>query len=241
MSETKSDAPALPRRFYKCATVADGEGGYGVALDARTLRTPGGAVFVGPTRALAQACADEWAAQGEHIIPATMPVSQMAFAALDWTAKNRDQICDYVAKFGETDLCCHRAEAPVELATRQAELWDPFVAWGAEVLGVSLPVVTGVLAADVAPEAIEALRQRAGALDDFRLTGLSQATGLAGSALIGFAVTLGAYDAARAFEATALDNLWSLERWGEDDDARARLVRQHAEFDAIVRYLDALK
>ena len=78
---------------------------------------------------------DEWAAQGGHIVPATMPASQMAFATLDWTAKNRDQICDYVAKFGETDLCCHRAEAPVELAARQAELWDPLVAWGAEELG----------------------------------------------------------------------------------------------------------
>ena len=241
MSETKSDAPALPRRFYKSATVAERDGGFGVALDARTLRTPGGGVFVGPTRALAQLCADEWAAQGEHIVPATMPASQMAFATLDWTAKNRDQICDYVAKFGETDLCCHRAEAPVELAARQAKLWDPLVAWGAEELGAALPVVEGIVAADVSAEALAKLRARADALDDFALTGLAQATGLSGSALIGFAIALGAHDAARAFEAAALDNLWSLERWGEDQEARARLDRQRAEFDAIERYLAALK
>ena len=241
MSETKSDAPALPRRFYKSASVVERDGGFGVALDQRTLRTPGGAVFVAPTRALAQLCADEWAAQGEHIIPATMPASQMAFATLDWTAKNRDQICDYVAKFGETDLCCHRAEAPVELAALQARVWDPLVAWGVEALGVSLPVVRGVLAANVDAGAISTLRARAGALDDFKLTGLAQASGLAGSALIGFAVAFGAYDAARAFEAAALDNLWSLEHWGEDEEARARLVRQQAEFGAIERYLSALK
>lgn len=235
------DAPALPRRFYKSAAVAEHEGGFGVALDTRTLRTPGGAVFVGPTRALAQLCADEWAAQGEHIVPATMPASQMAFATLDWTAKNRDQICDYVAKFGETDLCCHRAETPADLAAHQAKLWDPLVTWGVETLGVSLPVVSGIVAARIEPQDLAKLRSHAAALDDFRLTGLAQAAGLAGSALIGFAVTLGAYNAERAFEAAALDNLWSLEKWGDDAEARARLERQRAEFVSIVRYLEALQ
>lgn len=235
------DAPPLPKRFYKSASVVERDGGYGVALDERTLRTPGGAVFVGPTRALAQLCADEWAAQGEHIIPATMPASQIAFATLDWTAKNRDHICDYVTKFGETDLCCHRAEAPADLAARQAELWDPIVAWGAEALDVDLPVVSGIVAAEVAPEEIAKLRAAAAALDDFRLTGLAQAVGLAGSALIGFAVTKHAYSADQAFEAAALDNHWSLEKWGDDAEVRRKLERQREEFLAIERYLETLR
>lgn len=240
MNDQKSDAPALPRRFYKSASVVERDGGFGVALDERALRTPGGAVFVSPTRALAELCAAEWAAQGEHIVPATMPASQYAFATLDWTVKNRDQICDYVAKFGETDLCCHRAEAPSELATKQAELWDPLVAWGDAKLGVALPVVTGILAAEVDGAHIDTLRAHAAALDDFRLTGLAQASGLAGSALIGFALAHGELSAEQAFEAAALDNIWSLEKWGEDEEARVRLNRQRAEFAAIARYLEAL-
>lgn len=240
MSEPNSDAPSLPRRFYKSASVVERDGGFGVALDERTLRTPGGVVFVAPTRALAELCAGEWAAQGEHIIPATMPVSQYAFATLDWTAKNRAQICDYVAKFGETDLCCHRAEAPADLAVKQAELWDPLVAWGGAKLGVAPPVVAGILAAEVDDASIDTLRAHAAALDDFRLTGLAQASGLAGSALIGFALAHGELSAAEAFEAAALDNVWSLEKWGDDEEARVRLDRQRAEFEAIARYLEAL-
>lgn len=236
-----TDAPTLPRRFYKSASVAKRESGFGVALDERSLRTPGGRIFAAPTRALAQLCADEWAAQGEHIIPAAMPVSQLAFAALDWTATNRDRICDYVAKFGETDLCCHRAEAPLELAARQAQTWDPVVGWGAEKLGAALPVVTGIVAARIDAQTLETLRAHADALDDFRLTALGQAAGLAGSALIAFALAHGALDAEAAFEAAALDNLWSLEKWGEDEEARARLQRQRAEFQAIARFLEALK
>lgn len=236
-----TDAPVLPRRFYKTASIAARDGGYGVALDARTLRTPGGAVFVAPTQALAELCAAEWAAQGEFVVPASMPVSQLAFATLDWTAKNRDQLADYIKGFGETDLCCHRAEAPADLVAAQAAVWDPIVEWAANGLDVALPVVTGIVAARVDPAATRALRAQALALDDFHLTALSQATGLAGSVLIGFALVRGALGPEEAFAAAAFDNLWSLQRWGEDAEARARLDRQHAEFGSIGRYLRALQ
>lgn len=235
-----TDAPPLPRRFYKTTSVVERDGGFGVALDERSLRTPGGLVFVAPTRTLAQLCADEWAGQSEHIVPATMPASQLAFATLDWTAKSRAQLYEYVAGFGQTDLCCHRAETPADLAARQAQAWDPIVAWGADELGVALPVVNGIIAAEVDPQTLTALKAHAAALDDFRLTALSQATGLAGSVLIGFALVRGMLSPERAFAAAALDNLWSLEKWGEDEEARARLERQRAEFTSIGRYLEAL-
>lgn len=236
-----TDAVPLPRRFYKTTSVAERDGGFGVALDARTLRTPGGAVFVAPTRALAQLCADEWEAQGDFIVPASMPASQLAFATFDATAKTREQLYDYVAGFGETDLCCHRAEGPADLAAEQAKHWDPIVRWADRSLDVKLPVVEGIIAAQVEEGALQRIRALAAELDDFRLTALSQSTGLAGSVLIGFAFTRGQLTPQQAFEASALDYLWSLEKWGEDAEARARLDRQRAEWSAIARYLEALR
>jgi chaperone required for assembly of F1-ATPase len=235
-----ADAPSLPRRFYKRASVVDTAQGPGVALDERALRTPGGLIFVAPTRALAQICADEWEGQREHIAPASMPVSQFAFAALDWTPKSRDEITQYVASFGETDLCCHRAEHPAELVRRQEEVWTPLVQWGGQALGVRLPIVPGVIAARVDAQTLTALRAQAASLDDFRLTALWQAAGLAGSALIAFALVRGRLTPQQAFEASALDNLWSLETWGEDAEARARLTHQRAEFEALGRFIAAL-
>ncbi|MGD9965303.1 MAG: ATP12 family chaperone protein [Hyphomonadaceae bacterium] len=234
------DAIALPRRFYKQTSLTESEGGFGVALDARALRTPGGAVFVAPTRALAQLCAGEWAAQGEHIAPATMPVSQIAFASIDLTPRNRSQLIDYVVSFAQTDLCCHRAESPIELSVRQSTLWDPLVAWGATDLAAALPVVVGVIAAKVDDAALSALSGHAAVLDDFRLTALAQTAGLAGSALIAFALLRGRITPDAAFQAAALDNLWSLERWGEDEEARQRLDRQRVEYGALGRFLAAL-
>jgi chaperone required for assembly of F1-ATPase len=237
-----SEAPTLPRRFYKQVIVAEGEGdAHVVKLDDRTLRTPGGLVFVAPTKALAQLCAEEWAAQGEHIVPASMPITQLAFAALDSTAKRREELCSYVASFGATDLCCHRAEAPADLVERQALAWDSLVDWGRTALGVSLPVVTGVIAASVGGETLARLRAHAAALDDFRLTALAQTAGLAGSVLIAFALLRRSIGPEEAFAAAALDNLWSLERWGEDEEARTRLDRQRAEFMALGRFIEALE
>ena len=229
------------RRFYTSASAVTAEGGYGVALDERRLLTPGGTPFIAPTRALAEVCAAEWKAQGEHIVPASIPITQLAFAAIDRTAGSREQGAEYVVSYAETDLCCHRADAPAELIARQGATWDPLVAWGAETLGAGLPVVTGVIAAAAPCTVLDALRARAGEFDDFRLTALSQAAGLTGSALIAFAVVEARIDAEQAFTAAALDDLWSLERWGEDAEARARLERLRAELAVIARFIGALQ
>jgi len=198
-------------------------------------------VFKAPTRALAEAVAREWEAQGERIAPVAMPLTQLAFAAIDWTPQSRDELARYVAAYAETDLCCHRTDRPAELIARQAAAWDPLVAFGAEALDVALPVVTGVIAAPADAATLARVRGHAEALDDGRLTVLAQAVGLAGSALIGFALLAGRLNAEQAFQAAALDTLWSLEHWGEDAEARAKLDTQRAEFENITRFIAALR
>jgi chaperone required for assembly of F1-ATPase len=226
------------RRFYTSARVS--EDGAGVMLDERRLRTPKGAPFAAPTRALAEAIAVEWDAQTEHIIPASMPLTQLAFAAIDHTPTRRGDLADYVAKFGETDLVSHRASAPAPLVTRQSALWDPVIAWGEQELGAALPIVEGVAPARVDAAAIDALRAHAAALDDFRLTALAQAAALAGSALIAFALLRGRLGAAAAYDAALLDELYQLETWGEEPEARARLERASAEFAALEAFFRTL-
>ena len=109
------------------------------------------------TLATLEAMAAEWAGQSEFIIPASMPLTQLAFAAVDHTPDRRDTLIAYIAKFGETDLVCHRAASPAPLVARQSTLWDPMIVWAAHDLGVVLPVVTGVVAAVVPAESTETL------------------------------------------------------------------------------------
>ncbi|GAM99237.1 chaperone [alpha proteobacterium U9-1i] len=228
----------LAKRFYQTASVS--EDGASVLLDARTLRTPGGAVFRAPARALAEAMAAEWNAQGDHIAPATMPLTQLAFAAVDITPKRRPEIAHDVAKYAETDLICHRAEAPAVLVARQAVAWDPLVAWAEQRFGQRLHVVSGVLPADVPAAAIANIERAVGDLDDFRATALAQSTMLTGSVYLGFAQLEGRINAAEAYAAATVDEAWSIERWGEDSEAGARLDRLKGDLDAVSRFLAAL-
>ena len=115
---------SLPvRRFYAAASAVEADGAFGVRLDQRALKTVRGNALRLPTRALAEAVAREWEAQDEHILPAAMPLTQLAFAAIDWTPESRDKLADYIAKFGETDLVCHRADAPAPSIARQSAAW----------------------------------------------------------------------------------------------------------------------
>lgn len=230
-----------PRKFYKHASVFDADGGFALKLDERRLKTPKGAAFTAPTRALADAMVEEWNAQGEHIIPTRMPLTQFAFAAIDATAPKREEVADYIAKFGETDLCCHRAAAPADLVAHQDKHWSSLRDWLHAFVGADLPVVTGILPADVPEGELAKLRAAALALDDFRLTALAQAAGLGGSAIVGFALLHGKVTPKAAFEAAALDDLWSQEKWGADAEAQARLERQGREFEALARFIATLR
>ncbi|MGE0741386.1 MAG: ATP12 family chaperone protein [Hyphomonadaceae bacterium] len=235
-----SEATTFPRRFYRTVAVVEAGEGFTIHLDARALKTPARASVSLPTRALAELCAAEWDGQGEFIVPSSMPVTQLAFAAIDWASRDRQERIDYALAFARSDLCCHRAASPSELAARQEECWGRFVRWATETLGAPLPVVTGVIAAQADEASIGTLRAHAVELDDYALTALAQAAGLTGSILVAFALARGEANAQEAFEAAALDELWSLAHWGEDAEARARLERLRTDISAVGRFLTSL-
>ena len=66
------------KRFYKEVGVGEADGGFTVTLDGKQIKTPSGKVVLVPKRAIADAIAAEWAAQGETIDPLTMPMTRFA-------------------------------------------------------------------------------------------------------------------------------------------------------------------
>jgi len=229
------------KRFYKEATAAPKDGGAAVLIDGRQLRTPGKAGFLLPTLALAEACAAEWQAQEEIVRPQTMPLTRLANVAIDHTPQTRDRIVESIAGYAATDLVCHRAPNPDSLVLRQAKMWDPLVDWARDDLGAPLEVVTGVIAAQQPRAARDAFERAANAHDDFTLTGLAHAVGMAGSGVIGLALAAGRLDGDGAFNAASLDDHWQLETWGEDHVARQRLDNLEAEFKALGAWFAALR
>ena len=67
------------------------------------MRTPAGGTLVIPARGLAEAIAEEWSAQDERVVPATMPLMQLMATALDRVAASRPGVIDQLIRYGETD------------------------------------------------------------------------------------------------------------------------------------------
>lgn len=228
-------------RFYKEASAEPNEHGYGVNLDGRPVKTPGGSALTLGNAALADAVRGEWQAQGEKILPATMPMMQLACTVIDRVSPNRTEIVDQTAEYGGSDLLCYRSEAPEDLAKRQHEAWQPTLDWAADKFDASLNCGAGVLHVAQPESSLLALKAVLTRYDDWELTCAAQLTRIFGSLVLALAVCEGRLDWSDAFSASVLDEEFQAERWGEDREAMQRRnaveteVREAAEFLQLVR------
>ena len=227
------------KRFYKTAAAVETDGGgFRIELDGRAVRTPAGRSFVLAARALADAVAAEWAAQEDDILPASMPMTQLAYTALDHVASNRAEVIEQVVKYGKTDLLCYRAEAPPELVEQQARAWQPLLDWLREAHGVALVVTEGITPVAQSADVAEGLTRAVEPLDDLVLTALASAVHSSGSVVIGLAMLAGRLDAEQAFEVSQLDETHQISQWGEDHEAMARRDFLRAELGAAARFFE---
>jgi chaperone required for assembly of F1-ATPase len=227
---------SAPRRFYKTATSTPVEGGWGILLDGKALRSPAKRPFVLPTKALAKAIAEEWQAQGEKVEPGTMPLMQFAATAIDRLADDRAALVDEIAGYARSDLICYRAEEPPSLVRRQEEMWQPLVAWAAERYDVALNVTTGIVAVEQPAHALATFRRVLEACDLFALTALAGATGSAGSLVIALALAEGRLSPDEAADAALLDELFQAEKWGSDPEAERRRAAIRTDLHAAKRF-----
>ena len=229
------------KRFWATVDVAEGEGGWAVLLDGRTPRTPAHAKLVLPTEAAARLVAEEWAAQGEFLEPGTMPATRLASTAIDRVSQTREPVAAEIAAYAGSDVICYLAENPTSLIERQQAEWGPWRDWAARELDVVLHAAAGIVHRPQAPEALERVKALALAMDDHSLTGLATAVPLFGSAVLGLAVQRGALSGEAALDLSRLDEAFTEERWGVDEEAAARTAAHRAEATLLQRWFEALR
>jgi chaperone required for assembly of F1-ATPase len=211
-----------------------------VTLDGKPVRTPGRRPLALPTDALAEAVADEWRAVGTDIDPRAMPLTGLANAATDPIAADRGGFSAGLARYGESDLLCYRAEGPPPLVERQAASWDPLLDWASARYDVHFAVTAGVMHVAQPQATVARLGAAMAAFDAFALAGLSPVVTLTGSLVIALALIEGLIDAGTAWAAAEIDEDWSVEMWGEDWQAAQSRAAKRREFDFGVRFLTLL-
>ncbi|WP_309665493.1 ATP12 family protein [Tabrizicola sp.] len=218
------------KRFWANATAEPCAGGFTVRLDARPVRTPAKAALVLPTRAMAQAIADEWDAQTGKVDPRTMPCTRAANSVIDKVAVQFDEVVDMLAAYGGTDLLCYRATGPDDLVARQAVGWDPLLDWAAQRLGAPLNVTAGLIHIAQPDSSLTALHALVACLTPFQLAAFHDLVAISGSLVLALAVTHRHLAADKAWTLSRIDELWQAELWGTDEDAAAHEALKQAAF-----------
>jgi chaperone required for assembly of F1-ATPase len=230
------------KRFWDIATVQWTEHGHMILLDGKPMRLPGGSSLVVRSPDLAGAIAGEWQAaggeKGGEMSFADTPLTRLAGTALERIAPNPTITVDAVARYGETDLLCYRADTPQALVQRQHQQWQPWLDWAALTYDAPLRVTTGVGYVRQHHDSIAALRRAVATLDVNVLAGLGIAVPALGSLVLGLALAAGEMDAGTAFSLSALDELFQAEQWGDDDEAVGRRTSLLADIMLAARYID---
>ena len=232
--------PVLPRRFYKGATAEAREGSFVILLDGRPARTPGKRPLAVSSLALAELVAAEWAAQDTVIDPSRMPMTRIVNSAIDAVADRMGEVRADITAYAGSDLVCYRADHPRELVQRQAEAWDPVLAWAREDLGIRLVLAEGVMPVTQSADALAGVSAELEGFDPLSLAAAHVMTTLSGSAVLALAVARGRLGVAEAWAAAHVDEDWQIRQWGEDAEAAERRRRRWIDMDAAARIVSLI-
>ncbi len=230
------------KRFWDHATIDPTDSGHMILLDGKPMRLPSGAPLIVGSARLADAIAVEWqtagGAKGGDMTFKDTPLTRLAGTAIERIAPDPAPIIDAIARYGETDLLCYRAEMPQKLVRHQHQHWQPWLDWAARTHDAPLRVTSGVGYVKQHRDAVAALRRAVAALDIDALAALGIAVPALGSLVLGLALAAGELDADTAFALGALDELFQAEQWGDDYEAIDRRTSMLADITLAARYID---
>src|SRR5262249_1785885 len=146
-----------------------------------------------------------------------------------------------IAKYAAGDLLCYRAEGPADLVRRQAEAWDPVLAWAQAALDVHLATGQGIVPVAQPQATVAAVEAALANQDALTLTAHHVMTALTGSAMLALAHARGRLSVEETWAAAHVDEDWQISQWGEDAEAEARRQRRWTEMKAASRLLQLVR
>ncbi len=222
------------------SVVSDGEG-FSVRLDDKPLKTPAKVTLTVPSRALAQAIADEWSALEDKIDPTRLPFTKLCNAAIDNMSEKAGGVVEALSEYAETDLLCYRAESPAGLVERQSEVWEPLLDWVRDTHGLFFVQTTGILPVPQPEASISAFRSWLETMDNFELMACHDLVMLSGSIVIARAVVEGHITPEFGWNASIIDDIWQAEKWGEDEEALALRAVKSRDFVTAAQLMTLLR
>ncbi|WP_412057872.1 ATP12 family chaperone protein [Bartonella sp. DGB2] len=232
----------LAKRFYKEVWVIEKETGFLPLLDGHIIKTPARKALTLPNEALAQTVAQEFVMQGEYINPVTMPITRLVNTVIDRLDSDPQPIFEDILDILSTDMLFYRAQAPQELLARQRTSWDPILDWAKSRYGAVFFTGKGIMHIEQPPNAIQAMRVLLESVKSpYALAALHMMTTLMGSALLTLATYDGAIAGDEAWALAHLDEDWTIEHWGADEEALRVRIHNKKEFYAALQVMNVAR
>lgn len=222
--------PESIKRFYSEVSVKEvGRGAWCVVLDTKDLKTPKRSALHLPSRALAEALAEEWDAQEDKIKPNEMPLTTLACTAVDLVRPDRGGCISRMLPYLSADTVCFEEEND-RLAALQVAEWGPLREWFEASFSVKLSVARGLGVPRHAEGTEEAVGLILAARDDWELCALEVTTQSTKSLVVAAALLdRSSTTAEDALRWALLEEFFQIERWGlvegEHDVAHADSLR----------------
>jgi chaperone required for assembly of F1-ATPase len=226
------------KRFYKRVTLGQEAEQWRVLLDGRGIKTVAGRPQLVPTRALAEALAEEWASQREEIDPAQFVLRDIADYAIDVVGQERAETIRALVAYAGTDTLCYRAEPDEPLHEHQKEVWDPLLHAAEARWDVHFERINGIIHRPQPAATLARMEAVLAAESDFALAALNTLTNLASSLVVGLAALAPGADAELLWSAANLEEDWQAELWGKDYEAEERRAKRFATFEAAMRFAE---
>ncbi|RCL01962.1 MAG: ATPase [Candidatus Tokpelaia sp. JSC188] len=232
----------MSKRFYKKVVVVpdEYENGFLILLDGKSVMTPAQRLLKLPTEAMANLVVNEFCLQREVINLTLMPITRLINSVIDSVFNDFQPIVEDILRFTATDMLFYRADSPHELVVRQNEHWDPILDWVRKEIGASFITGSGIVHIEQSFESLLAVSLYLRRFTSpFALAALHIMTTLTGSALITLCMAVGEIDIVNGWQMSCLDENWTAEQWGEDDEAVARRNFHENEIRAAMAILDS--
>ncbi len=229
-----------PKRFWKVAAAVAIDDAFEVHLDGRPVKTPAGKTLVLPNIDLANHVATEWAAVEGHVAYEAMPLTRLAFAAIDRMPLVEAETLAELRRYGETDLLCYPSDYPQALVGRETAAWQPLLAWASNELGLDFQQNHTVIHQPQPLQTLDAMAALAAAMTPYEQVGLMAAVPLFGSVILALALWRGRITGEEAFAASRIGEDFQAGTWGRDDEAAARaedMKRQALALETWFRFL----
>lgn len=203
-------------------------------------QTPAKNPFILPNEELTKLIEKEWQS-GKKFSPSAMPLTSIAYTAIDKIGDNKDDIVEVLMVYVDTDTLTYRATSSEKLAKEQDEKWGAVLKWAGTRFDISWATTSGVMPVDQSPELHKAIERYLKSLNVWQLSAFCVLSSGYSSLVLAIAVCEGYLDAEAAFKLSRLEEEAQAEQWGRDEEAEERARKIQEEIVSAGLFLRLLK